>query len=228
MKDELKGRALICPQCKSRFTSPGDESQPAADLFGQNSDETRSPGGSDMAFFDSLAASTPGRGAAKAAAKALGRRPGPPHPSAASAASRAADRRVKQKNDQTMLIYIGGGVAVAVLVCVLIAVAMSSGGGSGGGGKKKVENIRFGLAESQRKRLFEDLFHAIDETGSKNEYKECRKEWRRLGGEKNLNDQQVSYIFKEGMDGGAGNNPRWRPLRTRSTKQIAWNLLHDE
>ena len=62
--------------------------------------------------------------------------------------------------------------------------------------------MRFGLTESQRKRLFEDLFHAVDEIGSRNGYKECREEWRRLGGEQNLNDQQISDVFKEGMDRG--------------------------
>ena len=100
------------------------------------------------------------------------------------------------KNDQMMLIYIGGGIAAAILVIVLIAVAASSGGSSA---KKKAENIRFGMTESQRKRFFEELFHAVDELGPN---KECRDEWRRLGSKWNLSDQQISEIRKEGMDRG--------------------------
>ena len=97
-----------------------------------------------------------------------------------------------------MPIYIGGGIAAVVLILVVVVFASCSGGGHGFL-KKKSENIRFGLTESQRRRFFEALFHAVDEIGS-NEYKACRDEWRRLGHEKNLNDQQIAEILKEGMD----------------------------
>ena len=97
-----------------------------------------------------------------------------------------------------MLIYIGGGVAAAVLVAVLIVGTMSSGGG----GSRKKENIRFGLTESKRKELFKELFHAVDEIGSSHGYKDCHDEWCRLGRELKLTDEQISEVFKEGMDAG--------------------------
>ena len=183
LRDELRGRALICPECKGRFTVPIDEL--ADEGFGTISDGTPTPGGSDMTFLDNLA-TLPGPATAKIATKGA--------VSPISFASRAAASHAKKKNDQMMMIYIGGGIAAAVLVVILVVVAISS---KGGGGKKKDENMRFGLTESERKGLFKDLFHAVDEYGPS---KECREEWRRLGSKWSLTDRQISDIRKEGMD----------------------------
>ena len=65
--------------------------------------------------------------------------------------------------------------------------------------KKKAENIRFGMTESQRQGLFKELFHAVNEYGPN---QECRDKWRRLGRPWNLSDQQISDIRTEGMDRG--------------------------
>lgn len=208
VRDELKGRALVCPQCKGRFKVPADEPQPGADVFDIVSDNAPTSGGSDMDFFESLAPS-PIPAGAKTATKitATARPAATSRPTATQAsafpidlgASRVAASRTKKKDDQTMMIYIGGGVAAAVLVIVLVVVAMSSGNRGGNGGKKKNENIRFGLTETQRKRLFQDMLHAVDENGV---CKECRVEWHRLGSELKLTDQQISDVRKEGMDEG--------------------------
>ncbi len=100
-----------------------------------------------------------------------------------------------------MMIFISGGILAAVFVVVLFVVAMPpSGGGMAAnrGEMKKLDEIkRFGLTEIERKHFFEALFHAVDENGPN---RECRDEWRRLGGEKNLSDQQISDILKEGME----------------------------
>ena len=63
LKDELKGRALVCPECKNQFTPP------VADGFDTTSGEDPAPGGSHMDFLNNLA-SAPGPAAAKAATKA--------------------------------------------------------------------------------------------------------------------------------------------------------------
>ena len=58
------------------------------------------------------------------------------------------------------------------------------------------------MTESQRKHLFKDLFHAVDEIGSTNQYKDCREKWRQLGKPWNLTDQQIAAVRQEGIDEG--------------------------
>jgi len=208
VKDELKGRALICPQCKGRFTVPADEPQSAAEVFDIISDKAPTPGGSDIDFFESLAPS-PVPAAAKTATKtasasrpAATARPTATQASAAPVdlgATRAAASRAKNKDEQ-MMIYIGGGIAAAVVVVVLIVLivkGMPSSPPNRVVKKPKNENIRFGM----RKEFFQKLLHAVDENGV---CKECRDEWVRLGreNEPKLNDSQISDVLKEGMDQG--------------------------
>ena len=212
LRDELKGRALVCPQCQGRFMAPADVPQAGPDLFGTASDEAPSPSASDMAFLDNL-----GPASAPAAAKTAAKTPAPARPgtsqrrsvakasaySTVSSASRAAAIRAKKKNTELTMIYLGGGAAVAVLVGVLVAVVIGTTGGtapSNGARAKKVDEVmRFGLTESQRQHLFEALLHAVDENGPN---QQCRDEWRRLGREKNLTDQQITDVVQEGMDLG--------------------------
>lgn len=177
-----------------------------------------------MDFLDHLAPA-PGPVAAKTTArKPSAAMPAATRPAAAKAAVSGAARGVAgrgtKKNDQTMMIYIGGGIAAAVLLIIIVAVAMSSGGGSG---KKKDENPRFGLTESQRKRLFKDMFHAVDEIGSKQQYKACREEWRRLGGERQLNDQQLSEVLAEGLKQGWEQPAMEATMdQTQKTNRLEW------
>jgi len=199
LSDELKGRTLICPQCKGRFTVPADETAAGIGEFGTISDETPLPGGSDMAFLDDLAP-LPGPGTAKMARPlaATGYAA-----STASIASRAAAVRAKKKHNQLMMFYIGGGIVVVVLLVVMVAMSMLSGGGDGGAKtKEKDQNLRFGMTETERRKFFMDLVRAVDEIGDENGYRECRAEWRRLGSKVNLGDQQISDIRKEGMESG--------------------------
>ena len=195
LRDELKGRALICPQCKGRFTAPADGPEEPAEEFGTFSEEVPSPGGADMAFLDSLTP-TPGPVAAKTTTNsstslwsAAGKTAVSP-----TAASRAAASRAKKKNDQMMLIYIGGGVAAAVLVAVLIVGTMSSGGGAT---KKKDEDIRFGLTGTVRHQLFKELILAVDKYGIS---KDCKEEWFRLADDYKLDRKYIKDVLDEGFD----------------------------
>ena len=209
VKDELKGRALICPQCKGRFTIPADEPQPEAEVFDIISDKAPTSGGSETDFFESLAP-LPVLSASKAATKtpAEVRLTTAAHPTAAQAspppidlgASRAAASRTKKKNDEQMMIYLCGGIAAAVVVVFLVILIVKGMSSSNRATKKpKNENIRFGMKETERKQLFQEMLHAVDENGV---CKECRDEWRRLGRESKLTDQQISDVLKEGMDQG--------------------------
>ncbi len=219
----MQGRALICPQCKNQFTVPTGETEAAAKELGTTADEV-SPGGSDMAFFDNLA-SGPGRAAAKTVAKtpAAGR-PGHPagHPvfRVGVAAARTAAGRAKNKSDQMMLVYIGGGVAATVLVVVLIAVAMSPKGGSGKG-KKKNEVVRFGLADSTRHQLFNKMITAVDDNGIT---KACKEEWFRLADEYKLDRKNLKDILDEGFDRKDWDQPAPAHItnKTRGTR-MEWN-----
>jgi hypothetical protein len=191
--DELLGRTLVCPQCNGRFTAP-------ADVGGAAASETSSSDGADMGFLDSLSAG-PRPAAGKTAAPRPAAKTAAPRSSAgksaasspASAASRAAASREKAKNDQKMVLYIGGGIAAAVLLVVLLAVIMSGGSAR----KRKDQNIRLGMAETQRRELYRDLIHAIDVYGPNTA---CREEWRRLGSKWKLTDQQIASIRDEGLD----------------------------
>ena len=195
LKDGLKGRALICPHCKGRFTVPDDGPQ-TADPFGTNAGKAPSAGGSDMAFLDELT-SRPGPVAAKSPTKtAAGSRPAaatrpaatqPPAP----AGSRAAASRAKKQNEQ-MMMFIGGGIAAALLVVVLV-VALSSGGG----GRKKNANIRFGLPDSNRHQLFMKMITAVDEYGISTA---CKEEWLRLADEYKLDRRNLGDLLDEGFD----------------------------
>ena len=204
LRDELRGRALLCPQCKTKFTTPIEGAESTAEVFDTAANTTSSPGDSNVAFLNSLAPTASATAATAATGSPLaGRSPAPARSaagapataakSAASAAARTAPSRAKQKNDQMLFVYIGGGVAAAVVVLILIVVGLSSHGG----GKKDEKDVRFGMRLTERKRLFEDLLHAADQNGPN---KECRDEWRQLGKKWNLSDQQISQVFSEGMD----------------------------
>jgi hypothetical protein len=204
VRDELKGRALICPECKGRFTVPADELQPIDG--GTRSGEVPSSASSDMAFLDDLgpssvaaSAKTPvttrSRGDAQSADATV---------SYGSSFSRAAAIRAKRKNAQLKMIYTGGGIAVVAVIAVVAIMAMPldrSGTMPPNRGDTtrsvKTENKRFGMTEAERKRFFEELVHAVDQIGPN---KQCRDEWRRLGREKSLGDQQISEVLKEGME----------------------------
>jgi hypothetical protein len=199
VKDELKGRALVCPQCKSRFSVPADDA-PSDGVLGV-AEEPRATGGS-MDFLQNLGPSSVGAG--KSASPSFAAADSTPWPTngravgSSGAAARAAGR-AKKRTDQMKLFYIGGGIAAAVVIGLIVAAVAISGTGAGGGSKKKDENIRFNLTETQRRQLFSDMFHAVDVNGPT---KTCRDVWRRLGGELKLDDSQVSAVLKEGLDNG--------------------------
>jgi hypothetical protein len=201
VKDELKGRTLVCPQCKGRFSVPADDT-PKDRLIDVAVDPPATGGGMDFlhnlgpSSITSDKSSGPSFATANPASRPTNGRATP----STAAVARAAGRAKKQAA-QMKVIYIGGGIAAIVAVLlIVVAVALNGmGGGAGGGGAKKDENIRFNLTETQRKQLFSDMFHAVDVNGPT---KTCRDVWRRLGGELKLNDSQISAVLQEGLDDG--------------------------
>ncbi len=200
LREELKGRALICPQCKGRFTAPSDEPQMEVSVFDTTSNEASSANDSAMDFLDSLG-SSPNPAAGKTTAKnSTSTRPATASRASiadaasptASGASRAAASRARKKNDQRMFFYIGGGVMAAVLVVVLVAIAALSDNV-----KQKNENIRFGLTDSIRHQLFSKMILAVDEHGIS---KDCKEEWFRLADEYRLDRNHVKDVLDEGFD----------------------------
>ncbi len=201
VKDELKGRTLVCPQCKGRFTVPADDG-PIDGLLNVIDEPPATGGGMD--FLHSLGPSS------VSAAKGNGQTTVPAYsaqrsangrPAVSSSATARAAGRGKKQADQMKIIYIGGGIAAAVLIVIVTALAINgaSSGNSSGGGTKKDENVRFNLTETQRRQLFSDMLHAVDVNGAT---KTCRDVWRRLGGELKLTDSQISAVLKEGLDSG--------------------------
>ena len=149
-----------------------------------------------MAFLDNLAP-TKGSTAAKAAARtsASGRSTAGKASSspAAAGAVRAAAGRTKEKNNQIM-IYVGGAVAAVVLVVVLAVAVMPSKGG----GKRKAENVRFGLPESSRRQLFQELILAVDLNGIS---RDCKEEWFRLADKYKMDRKYLQDLLDEGFNG---------------------------
>ena len=197
VKDELKGRTLVCPECKSRFSVPADDSSKDGLL---NVAEDTPAAGSGMDFLHSLGPSSVGaaKGNGQTTAPAYAaQRPTSGRPAASSSATTRAAGRVKKQADQMKMIYIGGGIAAALLIVIVAALAINGAGGGNGGGAKKDENIRFNLTETQRKQLFSDMFHAVDVNGPT---KTCREVWRRLGGNLKLTDC-ANFRSPEGRSG---------------------------
>jgi hypothetical protein len=203
LRDELKGRTLVCPQCKTRFKSPADDAP--GDAYAVNSAETESQGGAEPDFFDSLGAAPDPSAARSATKNTVGRSPATKRasltrstdPLASPTMARSAASRVKAKNQQKMMIYIGGAVGAGVLIVVVMAIiiAMSSGGKPVK--KPKDENMRFGMTETQRRKFYIDLIRAVDDNGIS---KATQSEWRSLGREYKLSDQQIVDVLEEGLE----------------------------
>lgn len=127
--------------------------------------------------------------------------------------SRATAGRAKKQAEQMTMIYIGGGIAAAVLLIIIVAVAINS---SSGGGTTAVEDVRFGLPEHTRIKLFQELVSAVDEYGIT---KECKKKWYDLADEYKLDRSNIKDLLDEGF---AFKNKRWvLPEATSTAKNRA-------
>jgi uncharacterized protein YbaR (Trm112 family) len=219
VKEELKGRALICPQCKGRFTVPAGDS-PSADPLDLAELSAPSTDDGGTGFFDSLGSSSPApiKSVGASSLRASAARPASPKPTRAGVAtgpSRATARRAKTQAEQMKMVYIGGGIAAAVLLLIIVVVVANSGGGSSG---KTVEpeDIRFNLKEGVRIQLFKKLVSAVDEYGIS---PACKKEWYRIADEYNLDRSNIKDVLEEGF---AFKNKKWElPEATSTAKNRA-------
>jgi hypothetical protein len=225
VKDEHKGRALICPQCKGRFTVPAGDA-PAGGLLDLLESEASAVG--DMGFLDGLgpAAAGPAKnsGAASASVYSAAR---PANgkairsPVAVGAASRVAAGRARKQADQMKMIYIGGGIAATVVLVIIVAAAIMNGigGGGAGSGANEPEDIRFGLPERTRIQLFQKLVSAVDERGIS---KSCKEEWYRLADESKLDRSNIKDLLDEGF---SFKNKKWElPAATSTAKNRALRM----
>jgi hypothetical protein len=204
VKDEFKGRALICPQCKGRFTVPADD-LPVAGAAASDA---------GMSFLDNLgpgsAGPTQGAGGATAPAFSTAR-------ATVGKTARAAGRS-KKRAQRKNLVYIGGGIGAAVLVAI-VAVAALNGNGSGSEQQKEPEDIRFGLAEKTRIELFQKLVSAVDQDGIT---KACKEDWYRLADEYKLDRSHIKDLLDEGF---SFKNKKWvLPEATATAKNRALRM----
>jgi hypothetical protein len=182
VKDEHKGRTLICPQCKGRFNVPADDLPVAA---------KSAAGGSGMDFLDELgpssanpANSTGGGSTSFRSVRPVVRKAG------------RTSSRPKNQAQQMKFVVIGGGIALAVLVVAALAVALINANSGGDEKTKEVEDIRFGLPESTRIELFQKLVSAVDQDGIT---KSCKEHWYRLADEYKLDRSHIKDLLDEGF-----------------------------
>jgi hypothetical protein len=215
VKDELKGRMLVCPQCKGKFSVPGDEAP--NDRLPNVVEESSAGGGMDFlhGLGPSSVGATKGNGQTTAPAYSA-QRSATSRPFASSAAAARGAGRSKKKADQMMMIYIGGGVAAVLLIVIVAALAINGSGGGGSSKPKEPADIRFGLDEGTRIKLFQLLVTTVDERGIS---KSCKDEWYRLADVYKLDRKNIKDLLDEGF---SFKNNKWvLPEATSTAKNRA-------
>jgi hypothetical protein len=202
VKDELKGRSLMCPKCNGRFTVPlndvpGDIVPVAGEL---------ATGNGSMGFLDDLGLASAG----PATSTAGGTSATAYSPRAVGGQSARAAEQSKRQADQMKMIYVGGGIAAAVLIVVALAIALNGIGGRGEKAKE-AEDTRFGLTERTRIELFQKLVSAVDRDGIS---KSCKEDWFRLADEYKLDRSHIKDLLDEGF---SYKNSKWELPEAVST-----------
>ena len=133
--------------------------------------------------------------------------------------------RAKAKGNPQMNLYIGAGVAGAVVLLIVIGLVLTSSSG----GKHKAVNVKFGLSEGQRKKMFCDLMEAVDTFG---EGEACKQEWKKIGAEHKLPNDIVAKVLEEGFQSGWP-QPAFSNYTAKSkANRVGWlkrrNELHAE
>jgi phage FluMu protein Com len=178
LKTEFQGRRLACPKCKGTFTMPDEDSAPA--------EASSSPSGSGMDFLDSLSSGSSGK-------KAAANEPMLPSSPSRSTYTKTAGKR-KAKGNPLLGVYIGVGVVAAVVVLGAIVALMS-----GGGPSQREDKIKDGLKLTERKKIFQDLYRAVDQNGP-NEV--CKQRWKQIAAEHKTNLEVIRRIIEDGMQEG--------------------------
>ncbi len=199
VKDQFKGRSLICPQCKRRFTVPADDVL----VLGVSS----APSDGGMGFLDGLGPSS------ARPAKSVGSRSttGYSPRTAVGGAARSAER-AKMQAAQKQMILIGVGIALGMLVIVAAAILLNLPS-SAPEKAKEAEDIRFGLPERTRIELFQKFVSAVDRDGIT---KTCKERWYRLADEYKLDHGHIKDILDEGF---SFKNDKWALPEATSTAQ---------
>ena len=216
IQNELVGKQLICPQCHGAFAVPVEVSEELAVSADSSSHEPDQPLDSGAPSMDFLA-NLPGAATEK---KPASKRP--------VVAARAVSRPVRSKagGNPQMGLYIGAGIAVAVGLLIIIGVVLTS---SSGGKQAKVLNVKYGLSEGQRKKMFCDLMEAVDTFG---EGPACKQEWQKIGAEHHLANDVVAKVLEEGFQSGWP-QPAFSNYTAKSkANRVGWlkrrNELHAE
>ncbi len=176
IRDELAGKRVICPHCKTAFQAPAEAAaeESFADFFADLSAPAtpRSPASGPPAL---TRAAPPPR-----------KRPGPPPRPLAG--TKIAKRGMKMNLPPTPYL-LWGGAGLAVLILAIGGWALVS---------SYAPSLKYNLTQSQRKRLFYELVGAIDNLGYTN--KACRTRWQELEDQFSVNNEATREILKEGFE----------------------------
>ena len=210
VRSELAGQRVTCPHCKSPFLAPAaDGAAGGAAAFPAGGS---SPAGTD--FFSDLSSTTTrpsasrpnGKAAGSSRGKAAGSSRGK---SAGSSRGKTAGGNRAAAKKLPIEWIIGGGVGAGLLLIILVLVMVMGGPSKGKHNSKngKQTVVKFGLSESQRRKLFYDLYEAVDRCGVNDN---CRQEWRNLEKRYGVDREAVAKILDEGMGGSGGGLSDWR------------------
>lgn len=184
LKSDLEGKRVVCPLCKTVFDAPatnGEQTDAVADTDSQATDSSV-PG---MEFLSSLPATR------------TGTKPTSGQTSAKQATVNTG--RPKGKKKIPFELYVAGGAVLVLILIGGIAAMMSvppSGKKARVDKQEKAENIKYGMTELQRRRVFYHLIEFVDKYGMG---EPCLKAWRQNVAEYGINNDTIVKILDEGF-----------------------------
>ena len=205
VRSELAGQRVTCPHCKSPFLAPAENGA------GGRAGAASQSGGSDqggMDFLSDLSSSPPRPSASRPAGKTVGNSRGKTAgnswaKTAGSSRGKPAGGGLDKIKKLPMEWIVAGGVGAALLLIILLVVVFMSGSSHGG----KHSNVKYGLSEPQRKKLYYDLLDAVNNYGVSDE---GRKAWRSIEKRYGVGRDVVAKVLDEGMSaGGPGSLNTW-------------------
>jgi hypothetical protein len=208
VRDELLGKRVSCPHCKSGFLAAANGAGPAA-ANGTAPTKAKTAASSSAGGMDFLDGLSDG-----------------PATTAGPAVAVARPKLVKKQQPPIGLFIAGGAGAVVLLFAIVIAVVVSQSGPSAPARK-------WGLTLGQRQQVFYKLIEAVDLYGMTPEGKQA---WHDLQQKYKIGDDATKAILEEGFNSSGKSISRGWPEpdlpsgkdASVKTNRRTWNRVRTE